>query len=186
MEGYIITGVIIFIAALLGFYSIHAYNKLVKGLNRVNTQWAQIDVQLTRRTDLIPNLVETVKGYASHEKEIFEKVAAARNAVESAPSPMEAITANDQLSGQLLRLIAVAESYPDLKANISYINLQTSLNETEDKIAYARQFYNDTVLIYKDMIHQFPSCVIAKVFHFQDELYFMPAEDKKGDMKINF
>ncbi len=80
MEGYIITGVIIFIAALLGFYSIHAYNKIVKGLNRVNTQWAQIDVQLTRRTDLIPNLVETVKGYASHEKEIFEKVATARNA----------------------------------------------------------------------------------------------------------
>lgn len=185
MERYLIIGFIILILALLIFYIIRVYNKLIKGLNRVNTQWAQIDVQLTRRSDLIPNLVETVKDYASHEKEIFENVTAARNALKSAPSPTEAINANDQLSGQLLRLIAVAEAYPDLKANIGYIQLQSSLKDTEDKIAYARQFYNDTVLIYKDRIHQFPSNVIAKIFRFKDESFFIPAEDRKGDTKSN-
>lgn len=185
MKGYIIIGVIIFIAILLVIYIIRAYNKLVKRLNRVKTQWAQIDVQLTRRADLIPNLLETVKGYASHEKEIFEKVTLARNALESASSPTQAITANDQLSSQLLRLVAVAEAYPDLKANTNFIDLQASLKETEDKIAYARQFYNDTVLIYKDMLHQFPSNIIGKVFNFKDESFFIPTEDKKADMKIN-
>lgn len=186
MKNYIILGTIIFIIFLLVFYIIHTYNKFVKGRNRVSTQWAQIDVQLTRRADLIPNLVETVKGYSSHEKEIFENVAAARNALQHASSPEQAITANDQLSSQLLRLFAVAEAYPDLKADRSFIDLQSNLKETEDKIAYARQFYNDTVLIYKDKVHQFPSSLIAQMFNFKDESYYTASEDKKDDMKINF
>jgi len=186
MESYIIWGAIVFIAALLVFYIIRTYNKLIKGRNRVNTQWAQIDVQLARRADLIPNLVETVKGYASHEKEIFIKVAAARTSLNSALTPGQAITANDHLTGQLAGLFAVAEAYPDLKADRSFIELQSGLKETEDKIAYARQFYNDTVLIYKDSIHQFPSSIIAKIFNFKDESYYIVNEDKKEDVKINF
>lgn len=185
MEIYIIFGVIVFIAALLVFYVIHTYNKLVKKRNRVDTQWAQIDVQLTRRADLIPNLVETVKGYASHEKGIFEEVTAAKSALERAASPGQAITANDRLSRQLPSLFAVAEAYPELKADKNFLSLQSELKETENKIAYARQFYNDTVLIYRDKIHQFPSSVIAKIFSFQNESYYVASKDKKGDIKIN-
>lgn len=177
----VIIGGIIFIVALLVIYIIGTYNKLVKRLNRVKAQWAQIDVQLTRRADLIPNLVETVKDYASHEKEILEMVISARNILVSATSPTQAISANDQLSSQLQRLNVVAESYPELKANINFNHLQSSLQETEDKIAYARQFYNDTVLLYKDIIHQFPSSAIAKLFRFKDESFFIPTEDMKGN-----
>lgn len=186
MKNYIILGIIALSVVLLVFYIIRTYNKLVKVRNRVKTQWAQIDVQLTRRADLIPNLVKTVKGYASHESEIFEKVTAARNALGCAPSPGQAITANDQLSGQLARLIAVAEAYPDLKADRSFIELQSSLKDTEGKIAYARQFLNDTVLIYKDKIHQFPASLIAKVFNFNDESYYIANEDKKADIIVDF
>lgn len=182
---YIISGVILFVLTLLIFYVAHVYNKLVKGRNRVNTQWAQIDVQLTRRADLIPNLVETVKGYASHEKGIFEKIADAKSAFDRAFSPGQMITANDHLSGQLPSLFAIAEAYPDLKADRNFIKLQSELKETEDKIAYARQFYNDTVLIYRDNIHQFPSSMIAKMFGFKEEGYYIAAEEKKEALKIN-
>ncbi len=186
MKDYIIWGVIILIVVLLVLYIICTYNKLIKGRNRVNTQWAQIDVQLMLRADLIPNLVETVKGYASHEKEIVEEVAAARSALANALSPGQAMTANDLLSRQLLNLFAVAEAYPDLKADTSFIELQSGLKETENKIAYARQFYNDTVLIYKDKINQFPSNIIAKIFNFKDESYYIVTEDKKANIKVNF
>ena len=186
MMGYIIGGVILLIVALLAFYIIHAYNQLVKRRNRMDAQWAQIDVQLVRRADLVPNLVEAVKGYASHEREVFESVSTARNALEAASSPGQAINANDSLSGLLPRLFAVAEAYPDLKADSSFLDLQSSLKETEDKIAYARQFYNDTVLIYRDKIHQFPSSILAKMFGFKDESHYLAKEDKKGDVKIKF
>jgi len=186
MTLYIVSGIIVLTIALLVFYIIHTYNKLTKGRNRVNTQWAQIDVQLTRRADLIPNLVETVKGYASHEKEIVEEVAASRNALANALSPGQAMTANDRLTGQLSSLFAVAEAYPDLKADRSFIELQSGLKETEDKIAYARQFYNDTVLIYRDRIHQFPSSIIANMFNFKDESYYIANVDKKANVKVDF
>lgn len=186
MERYIILGIVIFIVVLFVFSIIHSYNKLVKRRNRVNTQWAQIDVQLVRRADLLPNLVATVKGYASHENELFEKITAARNAVDNAPSPGQAIAANDQLSGQLSRLFAVAEAYPNLKADRSFIDLQATLTETEDKIAYARQFYNETVLMYKDKMQQFPSNILAKIFGFKDASYYIAHEDEKDDVKINF
>jgi LemA protein len=184
--GFIVLGIIIPILILLVIYIVIAYNNLVKARNRVGTQWAQIDVQLTRRADLIPNLVEAVKVYAAHEKEVFEGIASARKALEDASSPGQAISANDRLSGQLLPLFAVAEAYPALKADSSFIALQLSLQEAEEKIAYARQFYNDTVLIYKDRLDQFPSSIIAKLFSFKDELYFMPTEDKRADMKLSF
>ncbi len=184
MEVYIILGVIGLIIILLVFYIIGTYNKLVKRRNRVNTQWAQIEVQLVRRTDLIPNLVETVKGYAAHEKAIFEKIAAERDSLNKASSPGQKMEASDRLSDQLLQLFAVAEAYPNLKADSSFVNLQSALKETEDKIAYARQFYNDTVLIYKDIIHQFPSNIIAKRFKFNDELYYIVREDKNEKIKI--
>lgn len=186
MEKYIILGIIAFIAALLVIYIIYAYNTLVKRRNRVNTQWAQIDVQLVRRADLIPNLLETVKFYASHEKEIFENIAASKKALDSAVSPQEAISANDRLEGGLSRLFAVAQIYPDLKADSSFASLSAALKETEDKIAYARQFYNDTVLIYQDKLRQFPISIIAKVFHFKEEAYYIPRQEKRDDIKISF
>ena len=186
MRIYVALGIAAIITLLIVVCIVRIYNKLVKGRNRVNTQWAQIDVQLMRRADLIPNLVETVKGYVSHEQEVFEKIATARNALSSAPSPGQAITANDHLSGQLVQLFAVAEAYPELKADRSFIALQGTLKETEDKIAYARQFYNDAVLKYKDAIHQFPSVIIAKLFNFKDESYYSISEDNRSNIKINY
>jgi len=183
MTVYIILGTII---SLLIFYILSTYNKLVKRQNRINTQWAQIDVQLTRRADLIPNLVETVKGYISHEKETFESITLARNSLGDAHSPGHAMAANDRLSSQLSYLFATAEAYPDLKADRSFIELQSSLKETEDKIAYARQFYNDAVLLYKDMLQQFPSNIVAKMFNFKDESYYAVCENKNHETKINF
>jgi len=158
----------------------------VKGRNRVNTQWAQIDVQLTRRADLIPNLVETVKGYASHEKETFEKIAVARNELKRAQSPAEAMMANDLLSDQLGRLLAVTEAYPALKADRGFVEMQTWLKDTEEQIAYARQFYNDTVLLYNNNIHQFPSNIVANMFNFRDESYYMAKVEKTADVKVSF
>lgn len=185
MEEYVIFGVITLIVVLLGFAIIHVYNKLVKGRNRVNTQWAQVDVQLMRRSDLIPNLVDTVKGYASHEKEVLEKLATARNVLGAAATPGQAITANESLSAQLQRLLVIAEAYPDLKADKGFIELQIALKETEDKIAYARQFYNDTVLVYKNILHTFPSNIVAKTFCFQDESYYIVDDNKKREVSIH-
>jgi LemA protein len=183
---YIIPGVVLLLLFLLVLYLIVMYNSLAKTRNRVGTQWAQINVQLTRRADLIPNLIEVVKVYASHEKEIFEKVTSARNTLEGASSPGQAMAANDYLSRQLLPLFAVAEAYPALKADGNFIDLQAALRETEDKIAYARQFYNDTVLIYKDRLSQFPSNIVARLFGFKDESYFMSTGDKETGMNVNF
>ncbi|MDR1766071.1 MAG: LemA family protein [Lachnospiraceae bacterium] len=186
MAGYIVLVIIFVIIVSLAAYVASAYNSLVKSRNRVDAQWAQIDVQLTKRADLIPNLVETVKGYAAHEKEIFEGVTAARNALESAATPGQAITAHDRLLGKLGPVFAVAEAYPELKSDKNFIELQAALAQAEEKIAYARQFYNDTVMIYKDKTQQFPSSVIAGMFHFRDVSYFAPAEEKKADVAVDF
>lgn len=172
-ELIIILGVLILAVLWLIFYIIGTYNKLIKARNRIETQWAQIDVQLIRRADLIPRLIETVKDYATHEKEIFEKVTTARSALGSATSPTQAMTANDNLSKQLMPLFAVAESYPDLKANVVFIDLMSSLKDTENKIAHSRQFYNDTVLIYRDRLQKFPSNIYAKMFGFKDESHYV-------------
>ncbi len=160
---YILIGIILLIVILI----VWLYNSLVGLRNRVKNAWSQIDVQLKRRTDLIPNLVETVKGYAKHEKGVFEEVTKARSNLMNAQSVKESQEANNMLTGALKSLFAVAENYPDLKANQNFLELQDQLAQTEDKIAYSRQFYNDTVLMYNNKCQMFPSNIIASMFHFE-------------------
>lgn len=162
------------------------YNNLVGLRNRVKNSYAQIDVQLKRRNDLIPNLVETVKGYAGHEKGVLEEVTKARSSVMNASTPQEASEANNQLTGALKSLFAVAENYPDLKANSNFQQLQTELSDTEDKISYARQFYNDVVLKYNNACQQFPSSMIAKIFGFKEEVFFEAPEAERAVPEVKF
>jgi len=145
---------------------------LVSLRNRVKDSWAQIDVQLKRRFDLIPNLVNTVKGYASHEKETLDAVIQARNQFTQAGTPTEEVESNNQLTSALNRLFALSESYPDLKANENFKELQLELSKTEDKISFARQFYNDTVMMYNNKVEMFPSNIIAGLFRFEKEVFF--------------
>ena len=178
--------VVIVIIVLLILYVAMTYNKLVDLRNRVRDQWSQIDVQLKRRFDLIPNLVSTVKGYAKHESETLEKVIEARNSYTTATSPHEKMEANNMLTDTLTKLFAVAESYPDLKANTNFLDLQQELQDTENKIAMARQFYNDTVLTYNNKIEMFPSNLIASMFKFKMEEFFKAEEEAKENVKVEF
>lgn len=148
------------------------YNRLVVLRNRVDNAWSQIDVQLKRRYDLIPNLIETVKGYASHESGVFERVTQARSAAINATGVEELGQAENMLSGALKSLFAVAEAYPDLKANTSFLDLQAKLAEAENKIAYARQFYNDSVMSFNTAIQSFPANLLAGMFGFTAREYF--------------
>ena len=154
--------VIVIVCAIAGIY-----NNMVTKRNRIDNAWQNIDTQLQRRNDLIPNLVETVKGYASHEKEALTAVVEARNASVAAPSPEAKMAAEGAVAGALRQLFAVAEAYPDLKANQNFVQLQTSLETTEDKISYARQSYNDCVLNFNNAIQTFPGNVFAGLFHFE-------------------
>ena len=165
---------------------IHMYNNLVGLRNRVKNSYAQIDVQLKRRNDLIPNLVETVKGYASHEKGVLEEVTKARANVMNASSVEEASAADNQLTGALKSLFAVAENYPELKANSNFQQLQTELSETEDKISYARQFYNDVVMKYNNACQQFPSSIMARIFGFKEENFFEAPEAERAVPEVKF
>lgn len=158
--------VVLVIILALVIAVIALYNNLVQLRNRVDNAWSQIDVQLQRRLDLIPNLVETVKGYASHERGTFEAVTQARNAVMSASTPEAKMEADNVLTGTLKSLFAVAEAYPDLKANTNFQQLQSEITNTEDKISYMRQSYNDTVLNYNNAIQTFPGNIIAGMFNF--------------------
>jgi len=158
----IIIGIIIIILVIVLLVFLSYYNKIIRLENRIDNSWAQIDVQLKRRTDLIPNLMETVKGYMKHEKEVLENVTKARSAIMSAKSPQENIDADNMLTGALKSLFAVSENYPDLKANQNFLNLQDELTHTEDKIAYSRQHYNDTVLSFNNTIETFPGIIFAK------------------------
>ena len=178
--------VVIAIIVILGIYLIAARNKLVVLKNRVKDQWAQIDVQLKRRFDLIPNLVETVKGYAKHEKETLEEVINARNEYLKAGNNKEAIKANDDLLQGISKLFALAESYPDLKANTNFVSMQQELQNTEDKIAAARQFYNDVVLQYNNQIELFPSNIVASIFKFKTESYFEALSQEKENVTVKF
>ena len=177
---------IIIVVVLLVLYFIGTYNGLVKLRNKVKDQWSQIEVLLKRRSDLIPNLVETVKGYAGHESETFEKVVAARNKVVSAKTPEDEIKANGELSACLGRLLAISEAYPELKANTNFLDLQANLKETEDKIQYSRQFYNDAVLNYKNKLEVFPSNIVAGIFGFKPEAFFETDEASKETPKVQF
>lgn len=164
----------------------HMYNKLVSLRNRVKNGYSQIDVQLKRRNDLIPNLVETVKGYAEHEKEVFENVTKARSNLMNASGIEETSEANNQLSGALKSLFAIAENYPELKANTNFQELQRELTESEDKISYSRQFYNDTVLMYNNSCEQFPSNIMAKLFGFKEADFFEAPSEERSVPKVEF
>lgn len=177
--------ILIILAVILGgFMSI--YNGLITRRNRVKNSWSQIDVQLKRRFDLIPNLVETVKGYAAHEKDTLENVIKARNTYVSAQTPEDAMSANNQVVGALNKLFALAESYPDLKANQNFIQLQTELTNVEDKISYARQFYNDTAMMYNNFKQIFPNSFIANIFNFKDEPYFQADGIERDNVQVKF
>jgi LemA protein len=148
------------------------YNSLVTKRNRVENAWSQIDVQMKRRLDLIPNLVETVKAYAAHERQTLDAVVQARNAGIAASSPSATAAAENQITGALRQLFALSEAYPDLKANQNFAALQEELTATEDKVGYARQFYNDSVLAYNESIQKFPAVLIARRVGFREREYF--------------
>ena len=164
--------VIVAIIVLLVLWVVAIYNRLVRGRNRVDNGWAQVEVQLKRRHDLIPNLVETVKGYAAHERGTFEAVTQARAAAQQAQGPAQAAQAEGILSQALGRLFAVAEAYPDLKASQNFLDLQAQLSDTENKIAVSRQVYNDTVLTYNNSIQTFPAVLLANSFGFTKREFF--------------
>ena len=171
---------------LLVLYVIGVYNKLVNAKNKVENQFSQIDIQLKRRTDLIPNLVETVKGYAKHEKGTLTEVIEARNKAVSANTVNEKIKANSELTGAISKLFALSESYPELKANENFLSLQNDLKDTEDKITYARQFYNDSANGFNNLVMMFPSNIVANMFKFKKFEYFKIDEKEKETPKVKF
>lgn len=174
------------IVGVIVLYVLITYNRFVELKTRIKEAWSQIDVQLKRRTDLIPNLVETVKGYAKHEKELLENVTKARSALMNAHNPGESIEANNMLTQALGKLFAVAESYPELKANENFLHLQKELSDTEDKVAYSRQYYNSSVTDYNMMVHQFPSNLVASVFKFAEESFFSIPEGERAVPQVKF
>ncbi len=174
----------IVVAAVLYFVSV--YNGLASLKVRIKEAWSQIDVQLKRRVDLIPNLVETVKGYATHEKEVFENVTKARAALMNAGNADEAGKANDQLSGALKGLFAIAEAYPELKAQEGFVNLQKELSDTEDKVAYSRQFFNSVVRQFNEKLVVFPTNLIAGMMGFTQEQFFGVDEKDREPVKVSF
>ncbi len=181
--------IIVAVVIVIGLVLAVMYNSLVRGRNRVDNAWSQIDVQLKRRYDLIPNLVETVKGYAKHERETLEAVTNARaNAInaQSGGNVADQAQAENVLSGALKSLFAVSEAYPDLKANQNFLQLQEELTSTEDRIAYSRQFYNDSVLTYNNSIQTVPKNLIAGMFNFEKREFFEGAPEEKGPVKVEF
>ena len=180
------TIVVIVILAVIVLYLIGVYNSMRVGKIRVAESWSGIDVQLKRRTDLIPNLVETVKGYAAHEKEVFEKVTEARSALLGASGAKQAAAADNMLTGALKSLFAVAENYPNLKASDNFKELQEEVSDTETKIAASRQFYNSNVLDYNSKIQVFPNVVFAGMFNFKSAEFFEAEEADRAPVKVKF
>lgn len=162
------------------------YNNLITLRERISEAFSSIDIQLKRRTDLIPNLVETVKGYAKHEKEVFESVTKARSALVGADSTQSKAEANNMLTGALKSLFAVAEAYPELKASDNFKELQEELSDTENKISYSRQFYNTNVLDYNTKIKSFPAVLIASKFGFKEDPFFTATEEERKEIKVQF
>ena len=182
----IVIVILVVLAVLIALYVISQYNALVKLRNGIENAWAQIDVQLRQRYDLIPNLIETVKGYASHEAETLENVIAARQRGVDASSPQQQAEAENMITGALGRLFALSEAYPDLKANESFLNLQEELSGIEGKIAYSRQYYNDSVTKYHNKIEAFPSNLIAGPFGFTKREYFEADDESRGPVQVEF
>jgi LemA protein len=178
--------IVIAVLVLLALYVIVTYNGLVKLRNRIQNAWAQIDVQLRRRYDLIPNLVETVKGYAKHEQGTLEAVTQARANAINAQGPADQARAENMISGALKSLFAVSEAYPDLKANQNFLSLQEELSGTEGRISYARQYYNDAVLRMNTKIQSFPSNILANMFGFKEHEYFEADDTSRGPVSVQF
>ena len=178
--------IVLAIVVALVIYVVVTYNGLIRLKNRIEAAWAQIDVQLKRRFDLIPNLVETVKGYAAHERETLDSVTKARAAAESATGPADQAAKENILTQSLRSLIAVSEAYPDLKANQNFLSLQEELSATEGRIAYARQYYNDTVQRYNTRIQSFPAVVLAGALRFQQREYFEADDTSRGPVNVSF
>jgi LemA protein len=178
---WILLGVLVLLVVLLVF----GFNRLVRLRNEADTGWANIDVQLQRRADLIPNLVEAVKGYAAHERGVFDEVTRARAALQQAGTPGAAAAANEGLTAALGRLFAVAEAYPDLKASENFLRLQEDLTDTEDKISAARRYYNATVMRYNTAIQSFPWLLFAAPFGFRDREFFS-AEGDTAPPQVSF
>ena len=175
------------VVVLLIIWIIAIYNGLVSSRLKVDNAWSQIDVQLQRRFDLIPNFVETVKGYASHESETFEKIAQLRTSWANAGTVSEKAELDNQLSGALKTIMAVSENYPDLKANQNFSELQQELQNTENKISFSRQFYNDSVTMYNTKLEVFPSNIIASMFGFKPEEFFkVESEEARKNVKVDF
>lgn len=190
--GHIIPGssvyVLIILIILAGIisYTISIYNDLVTKRNQVKSSWSKIDVQLKRRTDLIPNLVEIVKGYAQHEKETFSQVSQARASLMNARNIDDIQKSNSQLARSLVNLFAIAERYPELKANTNFLNLQGQLQESEDKIAIYRERFNNFVLVYNNSCEQFPGNLVAQMFGFKTANFIEISEDEKAVPKVQF
>lgn len=182
MIWWIIGGIIV----IMILFIVLLYNSLIRLKNQVKNSWAQIDVQLKRRNDLIPNLVKTVKGYMKHEKDILENVTKARSAVMTARDTKEKAEASNQLTDTLKSLFAVSENYPNLKANENFIQLQEEITGTENKIAYARQHYNDMVMTFNTKIETFPNNILANTLGFSQENLFKATEEERKNVNIEF
>lgn len=182
MLPWIILGIIVVIALVI----IGLYNNMVNLRQKVKNAWAQIDTQLKRRFDLIPNLVETVKGYMTHEQETLTKIVDARNKYTTATDISDKSDANNALTNGLKSIFALSEAYPDLKANQNFLALQNELTDTENKIAYSRQFFNDTVQMYNTAIMTFPGNIFAKMFGFKEENFFQVDEAQRENIKVEF
>lgn len=179
--------VILAIVVLFVIFIISVYNGLVKSRLKVKNAWSQIDVQLQRRFDLIPNLVETVKGYMTHEKDVLTKVTELRSSWANANTVGEKAALDNELSGTLKTIMAVSENYPDLKANQNFSELQEELRNTENKISFSRQFYNDSVTMYNTKLEVFPSNIIANMFNFKAEEFFkVDSEEARKNVKVDF
>ena len=178
--------VVIVVLVLLVLYVVSVYNSLVSLRNKVNDQYSQIDVELKRRFDLVPNLIETVKGYTKHEKTTLEDIVKARNTYANAGNMQDQLKADGELTQAISKLFALTESYPDLKANENFINLQNELSEIEQKIVYARQFYNDSVLKLNNKIEMFPSNIVAGMFNFSKKEFFEASKEERENVKVKF
>ena len=178
--------IVLVVLVLIVMYVVSTYNGLVGLRNKVHDQFSQIDIQLKRRFDLIPNLVETVKGYAKHESETLEKVIAARNNYANAKTDAEKLEASKEMSRGVMNIMALAEAYPDLKANTNFVDLQNQLKEIEEKISYARQFYNDSVLMYNNKVEMIPSNIVASIFGFKKSAFFEADEKERENVQVKF
>ena len=180
----VIIGIVVIVVIVCAIAGI--YNNMVTKRNRIDNAWQNIDTQLQRRNDLIPNLVETVKGYAKHEQDTLAAVVNARNAAVSATTPEAKMEADNVLTGALRQLFAVAEAYPDLKANTNFMQLQATLEDTENKVSYARQSYNDCVLNYNNAIQTFPGVIFAGIFQFKPRTGFEASNESRQAPKVQF